>query len=352
MSCARLPSIFAGLGLGGGAFALLVAACSETSTTKALASADGSAVPPGPPAPADAAAADRFVTSTSVRFANLSAALGRIDVCYRRTGSDQFVGPLLGPADGGTDAGAGDGADDAGAFDAGATSGLAPRGVTGYWMVEGSGTFRVDVIRAGSTSCADPVASAEVTLEAGRYATVTVIDGRAGGGGPRDAGPDAESDDGGLDASPDAYVDAASTEVSIAALADDLGVVPDKARVRVVHAALPVAPGAVAVSAIDGTRSVPLAPRVEPGRAASAAPQVDARGYASIAPLADPQGLRIDGLDDAGPASWSTALSPLGLRAGSNHTGFVAAGGTGLGVVWCDDTATGTIAACAWIAAQ
>jgi hypothetical protein len=264
------------------------------------------------------------------------------------------VGPLLGRPDGGADAAAAlDASEDADA-DAGpdastGAGGLSALELTGYWTIEGSGNYRVDAVAAGSTSCSDPVVSAEVTLEAGRYATVVVL-GRARAD-RSDAGADA-SGDAGLDAS----ADGGAGSLTIAAFPDDLVVHPGKARVRFVHAALgdevrdPI--GALSIAAIDGTRSVTLAPRVEPGRAATATTDIDPRGYGAYAPIADPQGLRLDELSDAAARSWSSAQSSLGLRQDSIHSGFVVTNGMGLGIVWCDDTATGTSAACAWVAAQ
>lgn len=285
---------------------------------------------------------------TSTRFAHFAPDLGRVDFCYRASGTTTFLGPVLGtpraaPRDAGSDAAASpspstspdadavaDAAVDANAATTAPGASLAYREVTRYVGLARSGPLDIAVVVAGS-SCASPLLVRTVTLDPGKLSTVTVL-GRVGA----DAG--------------------ASSELGLLALVDDRTTQPEKARVRLVHAALP-APGAtpeatpLGVRATSGTTIV-LADRIDPRKASSPSANVpvDALGYATVGALPPPASLSVSGaaLGDAAVEAWESAAVDLDLRGGSLHTGFVVLGdGKPFEVVWCRDTSTdGDLTAC------
>jgi hypothetical protein len=377
-----MERVLLSLGVVGLAIGGLAVACSDSPSAAAVDETDGGARATVPNAPRDGSASDAIAPSTAVRFAHI-APFGPIDFCYRRAATDEFVGPLFGPSDGGTtangdanvvddssapdtdsgdaavpDDAAGDtdaAAADAGAFEAGGqdaatittTSGGIDRlTVTRYWPLEGAGVFSFIIVAGGDTSCASPIATGDVTLEAGRYSTLVV----SGKHVRIDGGADASADAGGGSS--------VVSALSVAAFVDDTSVQTGKARVRVIHAAFgddpgaPVGPLSVAAFGADGT--TPLAARVDPGSASSTGtvPTVDGRGYVSSVSAADPLSLHFEELVDAGGRSWSTLPARLGMTADSIHTALVGSEGTLLRVLWCDDVANAIAPACDPLLAQ
>ena len=267
----------------------------------------GSGASDGGGAPGDA-------TTTSFRVAHFAPDLGLVDFCYRAPHGDAYVGPVLtvGPAPG-----ANARAHDVNASDAGlAAPALGFRSVTGYIQAAGSGTFTVALVAADSHSCSAPLLEAKVTLDAGKRATIALMNG---------AGSDAG-------------------DMSLAAIAfvDDATPDPAFTRVRFVHAALGdathAATGPLAASWANGGGTVTLAGDILPMHASTpsgAAPAIDALGYGATAALAGGS-IRLAGKADAATVAWTSAWSDLGLAAGTVHTGFVATASP-LVVVWCDD---------------
>jgi len=284
--------------------------------------------------------------ATTMRLAHLAEALGPVDFCYRTAKTSSLVGPVLsrgigvpkrdaGNDGGDPDAGDPDAADldaaDPDAGDAGARA-VAPRTVSRYLSLEAAGALTVALVEPGATSCASPLFSGDVTLDPGKLSTVAIV-------GVRDA-----------DASSEATL-------GIVAFIDDRSTVPDKARVRMVHAALGAgaraASGALAVRAV-GAQTHVVAERLEPRKAAapSTAVPVDALGYATIAPVPAPAQLAVGAAtamgSDASVESWVSAAGELALQGGSLHTGFVLTGdATPFEVLWCSDTSTaGELTSC------
>lgn len=305
-------------------------ACTTTSDTGApspgAAAGDTPTLTPGGGTGArDAGASDADALATSFRVAHLTPTLGPVDFCYRPPNGDAYLGPMLAPP------------------------ALGFGGVTGYVHAAGSGTFTIALVAFDAHSCAAPLAEAKVTLDAGKRATLAVMQA----GAPADAG-DAGDAGGGADASAPGT---AAGALAVLAFVDNPTPNPASARVRFVHAALGDAThpalGALASSWLGAGAPVPLATEILPMHASTptrATPTVDPLGYASTPPL--PAGLvHLVASEDASPLAWTSAPAALGLTAGSVHTAFVAnaggASGSPLVVFWCDDAAGGgTSAAC------
>jgi hypothetical protein len=300
----------------------------------------------GPGALPDAAvaASDAQSAATTMRLAHVAGDLAPVDFCYRIANTSSFIGPVLGRGLGGLvhDAGTapGDGGDaspglgdaattsDSGA-EGGADGGAASiryRSVSRYLTLSASGPLTIALIAPGSTSCATPLFTADVTLDPGKLATVAIV-GR----------PDA---------------DAADMALSLVAFIDDRTTTADKARVRMIHAASGNAThepaGALAVRA-SSSQTVTIAERVEPKKAASPSETVpvDSLGYATIAPVPSPAQLAVgaaagSSASDAATTSWVSQPGALDLRGGSLHTGFVLTGELQqpFEVLWCTDTST------------
>lgn len=326
----------------GGAYAL---ACDDGggASSGGASTGDGGAgtLPEAGVGPTDAAA-----PATTMRLAHVAQGLGPVDFCYRTVSSTSFLGPVLGGGLGSVkkDAGAGDGGEggapepDAGddddrdedAGDAGADAGAASVGyrtVSRYLTLGSSGPLTLALVAPGSTSCATPLFTADVTLDPGKLSTVAIV------GRPDD--------------------DAGDARLALVAFIDDRMTEAEKARVRMVHAALGhtsgrAAAGAIAVRA-SGSTTLPLADRVEPKQAGtpSASVPVDSLGYATIAPLPSPAQLAVGAAsggspstNDAATDSWVSQAGELDLRGGSLHTGFVlSADDQPYEVLWCTDTA-------------
>jgi hypothetical protein len=181
-----------------------------------------------------------------------------------------------------------------------------------------SGTFDVAIVRAGQTSCAGPLFSGQVTLDAGKSATVVLM-GLAG-------------------------ADAAPQQLAMVAFTDATSD-PQSAQVRVIHAALgtATAPGAPALAVHAG--ATVLTARVDPAQAsdASQVPPIDALGYTTLSAITEPTELTLTAVGDAAATTWTAAPADLGVRAGTAHTGLIVSlDQDTLGVVWCDDAPTAT----------
>ena len=281
--------------------------------------------------------------ATTMRLAHVASDLGPVDFCYRRAKTTSFEGPVLGGGLGiGTkDAAAGD-ADDSGsaAFDAsddaatdGGDAGSGPASVTyrtvsKYLQLDASGPLQIALVAPGATSCATPLFIADVTLDPGKLSTVAIV-GRQDG-------------------------DAGNTQLALVAFTDDRMTTPEKARVRMIHAASGKsagreASGALAARAAAGAQTVTIAERVEPKKAASpsAMAPVDTLGYATVVPIPSPAQLAVGPAatpapgGDASADSWVSAAGVLGLTGGSLHTGFILTGDNDpFEVLWCTDTST------------
>lgn len=282
--------------------------------------------------------------ATTMRLAHVAQGLGSVDFCYRTASSTSFEGPVIGgglgtikkdagaadAGDGGgdLDAGSDDAADaaDAGGDAGGGAASVAYRTVSRYLTLGASGPLTVALVAPGSTSCATQLFVADVTLDPGKLSTVAIV------GRPTE--------------------DAGDAQLALVAFIDDRTTVPDKARVRMVHAALGTAAGRAAAGALaaraSGSTTLPLADLIEPRRAAapSATVPVDSLGYATIAPLPSPARLAASAAPgtsggDASTGSWASEAGELDLRGGSLHTGFILSSDAQLyEVLWCTDTST------------
>jgi hypothetical protein len=358
LSRVRISFVVATLACGG-AYAL---ACDDSGNGGADAPTDGN----GPPELPDAGvrASDSGEPGTTMRLAHVASSLGPVDFCYRMAKTSAFDGPVLGGGLGGGDAGSSDAASsdggdadadavadvDAGTIaDAGAdpdagdaesadggAAAVVYRTVSRYLTLRASGPLTIALVAPGSTSCATPLFTADVTIDPGKLSTVAIV--------------------GGTDA------DGGAAELSLVAFIDDRMTMPSQARVRMIHAALGTtggrAPaGALAVRA-SAAQTVTIADRIEPKTAASpsGAVPVDSLGYATIAPVPSPARLAVGAAAnapipgaDASVDSWLSQAGELGLRGGSLHTGFVLSGegNQSFEVLWCTDTSTsGTFATC------
>jgi len=276
---------------------------------------------------------------STMRLAHLAPSLGAIDFCYQAARTGTPFGPVLNgaptPLD---DAEAGPvGVLDASSIadaNAGAEAGALPsatyRTVTKYLNLEAAGTITISIVEGGARSCANALATADVTLDPGKLWTVALF-GRRGDGG---------------------------TDLEVQAFTDDRTTTASKVRVRVIHAALgksgsgaaSVAPAdALAARVVGASRTTVLTDRVEPRKAstASQAIPVDVLGYTTADPVSPPASIAIgtaptDGGADAGFDTWQSAPRDLELRGDSLHTAFVLSGATATDfeVLWCADTVT------------
>jgi hypothetical protein len=269
----------------------------------------------------------------TLRLAHLAPELGTIDFCYgARTGALQ--GPVL--RGGGVDrdaasdaaanvnvdasAEASSTADDDAAVDASAAPGLAYGTVTKYFTLQATGTIAVAIVRAGATTCASPLVEGTVTLDPGKLSTVGLfgsppVDLDAGDGGDTGAPP-------------------------IIAFIDDRATKPDRARVRMIHAANA---GSLEVRAATTVIAAQLDPRKV--TTASQTVPVDELGFATIVPVPPPAPIVVTPPD---ASSWQSAPVDLDLRGDSLHTGFVLDGPDGgFEILWCADrTTTAELTAC------
>ncbi|AKU94204.1 hypothetical protein AKJ09_00868 [Labilithrix luteola] len=284
--------------------------------------------------------------TTTLRFAHLAPRLGPIDLCYQVARTGIFEGPILsggfGSAkrdasaahDGDADASevdddASTGIEDAGAADSGKAPPSVPyRGVSRYFTITATGTLTIAIVEPGSTTCKDPLFLADVTLDPGKLSTLAVF------GGPNG--------------------DAGTTQLSLVAFTDNPHASEDKARARLVHAALDDAEDAGLAAPLSVTLLGPaqalLAERIDPRSTttASSAIPVDDLGYATIPPIAMPSAFLVREADGGVPHVWTSEFTDLTLRAGSIHTGFVLPGEhRRYEVLWCDDvTANDDVTTC------
>jgi hypothetical protein len=290
-------------------FALwFAAACTDTAGQASVtdASADGTTiqVPDDSGAPSDSSGEGAAPIASTIRVANLSPDLGAVDVCLRASGSSAWNGPLFA---------AGAPAQDGGGADA-AMGGVASGAVSDYLKMNGSGTFDTALVAAGDLSCTRTLAVGQVTIDAGKWATIVVM---------------------GL-----AHADAGSNSaLRLAGFVDDGTQDPTMGRVRFINAALDL--GAVRGAIAGVSARVDVAMQVMAGQAATqsnTAPKVDALGYGAIAPLADPSSVVYV---PSGMPEWSSAPSTLGIVARSVHTAILfreaADGGASSAVAWCND---------------
>jgi hypothetical protein len=270
----------------------------------------------------------------TVRLAHLAPDLGRIDFCYAAH-SSSFDGPILHGGGSVADAAApdananadaaADAADtlpDASDADAAAIAGMVYGAVTKYFTLHATGTITVAIVRAGVTSCANPIARGTVTLDPGKLSTIALFGS---------ASVQADAGDSGGPA--------------LVAFIDDRTTKPDRARVRMIHAAK-------AEALTVRAESTAIAERLEPRKTASPAQSipVDELGFATIAPVAPPAALAVARLplDPLDASFWQSAPMDLDLRGDSLHTGFVLDGpDAGFEVLWCADrTTTAELTAC------
>ena len=279
---------------------------------------------------------------STMRIAHLAPEIGPIDFCYQGATSGTFIGPVLGapglphgdageadvddgsvpsdPLDGSTLVDAGSDAD----VDPALARSASYRTVSKYLNLQAAGPITLAIVEAGTTSCANALARADVTLDPGKLFTVVLFAKPADGG----------------------------TALDVGAFTDDRSTEPDRLHVRIVHAALGTSavPGAgpLAVRGV-GAKTTVLADRVEPRRAStpSQAVNVDNLGYVTAPPMAPPVSLAVgpattDGGAEAGFEPWLSASSDLDLRGGSLHTGFVLSGASEstFEVLWCADLTT------------
>jgi hypothetical protein len=339
-----------------GATAIVVACGGDDSATN-------DPVPQGdsgpPPIGLDAHPNDNDAESpmSTMRLAHLAPHLGPVDFCYQAARTGTFIGPVLnGTAapkdDGGGDAEAGlpTGTLDASALldantpgvEAGALPSATYRTVTKYLNLEAAGPITLSIVEGGSRSCANAIATADVTLDPGKLSTVALFSKRGDGG---------------------------VNSVEVVSFTDDRTTDGAKIRVRVIHAALgktgtfAIAPaGPLAARVVSATKATVLTDRVEPRKVstASQAIPVDALGYTTADPVSPPASIAIgpaatDGGADAGFETWQSKSKDLDLRGDSLHTAFILSGenlsspnaGDDFEVLWCaDTTTTGDQSAC------
>jgi hypothetical protein len=255
---------------------------------------------------------DGGATTTTLRLAHLAPELGAIDFCWRPVDTGAFEGPVFGgamPAVDGGDASA-DADADADEAEAAAPHGVVFRTVSTYQTLARAGAITIAIVLRDAGSCANPIVTGDVTLDAGKLSTVVVL-GRG--------------------------TDAGASSLGVVAFTDDRTTTADMARVRLVHAAL--AAGTLAVRASSGT-TVTLADALLPRKTTSMVPL----GYATVTPVPPPASIAITEtapLGDAAAAAWQSSSGDLGLVGGSIHTGFVLDGeGAPFEVLWCTDTST------------
>ena len=270
---------------------------------------------------------------TTARIAHLAPDLGPVDFCYRASQNGTFIGPVVGGntmpnaagGEGGLDAEAG--SEDAATNPADAGGPQLPyRSMSKYFTLSASGKIDIAIVKAGSASCGKPVLQGDVTLDPGKLYTVVLLGWR-----DSDAGP----------------------ALDVLGFTDDRTLVADKARVRVIHAALGIgntAPAGPLAARVAGAKAEVLAERVEPRKASTASQSipVDALGYAKVDPLTPPASLVVSTTPDAGAGpveagtqTWQSSAIDLDLRGGTLHTAFVlSAENAPFEVLWCADTIT------------
>lgn len=296
--------------------ALAAQACAEGNTPGAR---DGTSRGDGPSGVPDAGVSggDAGAARATMRLAHLAHDLGAVDFCWRDAKAASFEGPALARGSGGKKDGGDDAGDAAAAPDASdGGSGPAPTyaSASTYRTLDVAGPLTIAIVEAGASSCASPVFVGDVTLDPGKLSTVAVL-GRRGS----DAGD----------------------ALGLVAYTDDRHTEAQKARVRVVHAALAGTAAPIAVRAVGASAAL-ITERVEPKRSstASATIPVDVLGYATIAPIPPPASLTITpAAGEDGGASWQSASGDLGLAGGSLHTAFVLTGAP-YEILWCADTNT------------
>ena len=264
--------------------------------------------------------------ASTLRLVHLAAGLGPIDFCTRVGAGDPFVGPVLGrDRDGGapdaSDAGQDAGQDaeqdgskrDAEVMDAGAVP-LPYLAASQYTPVEGSGTVELAIVPYGTSSCASPLATRAITLDPGKLTTVVVY-GREGADSGAPAG--------------------------IVAFNDISGVIPDKARLRMIHAVGEGAPPlTVTVYASLTTTLGTLEPLGILSSSTDAA-AIESLGYATLGPRPAPATLGLVESGDGGDAgSWLSQSADLGLTGGTLHTGFIVRQKGSYAVLYCNDVST------------
>lgn len=304
----------------------IVVACGDDEGRGSSVEIDGSFTPTLPEAqvgPEDAAP-----VAATMRLAHLAPALPPIDFCYQATGTGTFEGPVLGRGTNRTpDAGASDASDaasdadaapDATADDAATSPALAYREVSRYLVIETAGPVTIAVVPGGSATCAKPLFVADVTLDPGKLVTIAAL--------------------------PDDDAEAGASGLRFGAFVDDRTAIADKARVRIVHAA--VNAPTISVRAV-ASKTVTIAERVAPRQVptSTAGANVDSLGYATLDPLPSPASLAVVPAEssdaEAGVAGWQSDPTNLGLAGSSLHTGFVLTGvNRPFEVVWCADTIT------------
>jgi hypothetical protein len=233
---------------------------------------------------------------TLFRFAQLSAGLGPVDVCFRVGENDAFTGPIFGTAEAGFP------------------------NVTSYVTAPNATDFEVAVVDATTGSCSTPEARARITLAPGKKWTIAILGDFQ------------------------AEIDAANA-LTIATFVDDDEVVSDASRSRFIHAALGghqgKSYGPFSAAAQIGSL-VPLAAEIDPkmvSTSSGAPPVVDALGYHTENITFDEGSLVLTEISDASTAAatWTSAPTSLALESGSVRTGFIVSDEAGIAVLWCND---------------
>jgi hypothetical protein len=326
--------------------AITFAACDGEGTSRDLdAARDGGSGTVAPMVPSSDAQAE--APMSTMRIAHLAPDLGPIDFCYQGAKKGTFIGPVLGgvappsptapdadPDSASTDeiADATPEDDTSGEADAEGGTGLRSasyRTVSKYFNLQAAGPITLAILEAGARSCANALATTDVTLDPGKLSTVALF---------RRTGDEA-------------------VPLEVAAFTDDRTTQPDKIRVRVLHAALGssgiASAGSLAVRVVASKTTV-LADRVDPRRPATAseAVMVDGLGYVTAAPVPPPASIAIGPATTDGSAGfdpWQSSSADLELRGGSLHTAFVLTGASEstFEVLWCADlTTSGDQTAC------
>ena len=193
-----------------------------------------------------------------------------------------------------------------------AAIGLAYGTVSKYVTIAVTGTLVLALVPPDASTCSGAVPVGTVTLDPGKLSTVALL---AEGDGGR----------------------------NVVAFTDDRQTEPDKARVRIIHAATAEALGV----RVLGAQTTAVAERIEPRHASSPSEEipVDALGFATVAPVAPPASVVIAPLTSEADAEavvpWQSEATDLDLRGESLHTGFVlGAAPEAFAVLWCADKST------------
>jgi hypothetical protein len=343
-SRSRLRALFVSVTLASGAAYAIACGDSGGSGSGSTDTGDGgfTSLPEAAVGPTDAES-----PATTMRLAHVAPDLGAVDFCYRMATTSSFQGPVLngglgssvkhdaGARDGGDasvglpDLDAGNRSDGEGGPDAGAAS-VSYRTVSRYLTLEAAGPLTIALVAPGAASCATPLFVADVTLDPGKLSTVAITSEPKGDGG--------------------------AAGLALVAFIDDRMTLPNKARVRMIHAALGTSAKRTSTDALSarasgasGAQTVSIADRVEPKKAASpsATVPIDSLGYATLAPVPSPAQLAVGAAasptaSDASIDAWVSDGVELGLRGASLHTGFILTGEgkPSFEVLWCTDTST------------